>query len=145
MQNLTEEGESGNTAHQNVLWPPEANGTSTASQDTTLQRRFLNVPQRTASPPAYPVQDDTESISGTGAHQPAPGTGTGVSEKSKSSPINPTARGLHLPKQQIPAMHLTRDQDPRTQLPKVKLPLFQNFNIRRFWKTTSFISLKTSS
>ena len=53
----------------------------------------------------------------------------------KSQSINQTAKGLNLPKQQIPAMHLTREQAPRIQLPKVKLPLFQNFNIRRFWKT----------
>ena len=68
MQNLTVDGENGNTADQNVLWPSEANGTSPASQDTTLQRRYLNVPRRIATPSAYPVQEDTESISGTGAH-----------------------------------------------------------------------------
>ncbi|XP_028395814.1 uncharacterized protein LOC114519836 [Dendronephthya gigantea] len=81
MPNLTVDGESGTTADQNVLWPSEANGTSTSSQDTTLQRRYRNVPQRTATPPAYPVQEDTESISSTGAHQPAPEAGVSGSEE----------------------------------------------------------------
>ncbi|XP_028393885.1 uncharacterized protein LOC114518148 [Dendronephthya gigantea] len=86
IQNLTADAEKNdNTADQDGLWSISGH----EIQDNPLQRKYRNVPHRTTTSPAHPVQEDREAGSSTDSGQQPPETGTGNVVEDNQEQISP--------------------------------------------------------